>query len=367
MGNAAVGGGAVGGLCGPGRLGRMGPRAATLLPAALTVLLALSGAEAQERPPEGDRVTITGTVLDAVTRQPIEGVSAEFSGMGYIVETDAAGRFTLSNIQTGDYRLELWHPDYQPAVGDFTIMRSGEFETFMEPVFLGRDELITGIVGVVSDIRGGSPIDRVSVYVEQGRQGALTDTRGRFLLDDLLPGLKSVRFSALGYVTRTEMIDVEVDRVTNLHVSLSPDPVELDPIEVTVERREIVLQDVGFYTREADGFGAFIDREEIEMRAPAEMTDLFTRIPGADLRGDAWNPLEKYVILRGGRAEGCFPRVVLDGVVVAGGGDAPAALDQMLDPQSVAGVEVYPSSTGVPIQYAGTGASCGLIVIWTRR
>lgn len=350
------------------RVGRRGPLAAVLLPAALAVLSLHSVAGAQERPPEGSLVNITGTVLDAVTRQPIERVIARLSGTRYVAETDISGRFTLSNIHAGNYTLSLSHPDYHPSVGDFTIMRSGEFETSMRPVYQGiREELVTGIVGVVSDNRGDNPIDRVSVYTQQGHRGALTDARGRFVLDHLSPGLKTVRFTALGYVTRTEVIEVVPDRVTNLRVSLSPDPVELDPIEVTVERREIALQDVGFYRREAEGFGEFIDREEIEMRVPVQMTDLFTRLPGVDVRADGANPLERYVITRGGRAEGCFPRVVLDGVVMSGGGDVPAVIDHMIDPQAVAGVEVYPSSTGVPPQYAGTGASCGVIVIWTRR
>lgn len=354
-------------VCRSGRPGRKWPFAAVLVAAALAVLSSHSVAHAQERPPEGNLVTISGNVLDAVTRRPIEGVAVQLSGMGYLVETDIAGRFTLSNIHAGSYRLSLSHPAYHPAVGDFTIMRSGEFETFMEPVVEGEDGLMTGIVGVVSDGNGGAPLSGVGVRIRTGQQQTRTDTRGQFALDDLVPGFNIVEFTQFGYATRTETIEVLPGRVTNVRLSLAADPVELDPITVTVERREIVLQDVGFYSREAEGFGEFIDREEIENRVPGEMTDLFTRIPGADLRADGWNPLERYVILRGGRAEGCFPRVVLDGVVVSGGGDAPAALDQMLDPQSVAGVEVYVSSTGVPVQYAGTGASCGLIVIWTRR
>ena len=350
----------------PGR-GRTGLRGALLLSAAFTVLVSHPGAEAQERLPEGNLVTISGTVLDAVTSRPIAGVIARLSGMGYMVETDHAGRFTLYRIPVGAYRLELSHPNYHPAVGDFSIMRSGAFETVMEPVVEGEDGLMTGIVGVVSDGTGGAPLSGVVVRVRTGRQETRTDTRGRFALDELTPGFNIVEFTQFGYATRNETIEVLPGRVTSVRLSLSADPVELDPIEVTVERREIVLQDVGFYSREADGFGEFIDREEIENRAPGEMTDLFTRIPGAGLLADGGNPLEKYVILRGGRTESCFPRVVLDGVIVVGGGEAPARLDHLIDPQAVAGVEVYPSSTGVPMQYAGTGASCGLIVIWTRR
>lgn len=341
---------------------------ALFLPVALAVLSSHSVADAQERPPESDLVSITGTVVDAVTRQPIESVFARLSGTGFIAETDTSGRFTLSNIRVGSYQLSLSHPDYHPSVGDFNIMRSGEFETSLRPVYQGiRDEVVTGIIGVVSDNRGDNPIDQVSVYIETGRRGASTDTRGRFVIDDLTPGLKTVRFSALGYVTRTELIEVQPDRVTNVRLSLSADPVDLDPIEVSVERREIALQGIGFYHREAEGFGEFIDREEIEFRAPVQMSDLFRRIVGAEVRSGADGPFQRFVMLRGGRSDGCFPRVLLDGIVVHPGGDEAAAIDDLIDPAAVSGVEVYPSSTGVPMQYSGTDASCGVILIWTRR
>ncbi len=199
--------------------------------------------------------------------------------------------------------------------------------------------------------------------------------RGRFALDDLAPGVHLVRFAQLGYATRTDTIAVQPGRVTNARVSLSADPVELDPIEVTVERREIALQAAGYYNRAAEGFGEFIDREEIENRRPSEMTDVFSRLPGVEIFADPDNPLEKYVVLRGGRQASlvsgpyrrCFPRVVLDGLVINRGGDEPAQLDRLLDPAAVAGVEVFPTSSGVPAQYGGVGSSCGVILIWTRR
>ena len=358
------------------RVVRLQTLAAALLPVVLAMLFSPPAASAQDRLPEGNVVAITGTILDAVTNRPIEGVIVELPSRGFRLETDVAGRFTLSNIPTGNYRLELSHPGYHPAVGDFAIMRSGEFETYMEPVLAGSpDELMTGIVGQVSDSRGGTPIDRVSVYVRPGGLGQQTDARGRFTVELLTPGPKEVRFSALGYATRTEMIEVELDRVTNVRVSLSPDPVELTPIQVSVERREFALQDAGYYNRLEEGFGDFIDRAEIESRGPVEMSDVFSRIPGVELFADPDNPIEKYVVLRGGRQASlsagpygrCFPRVVLDGLVINRGGDEPAALDRMLDPAAVAGVEVFPTSSGVPAQYGGVGSSCGVILIWTRR
>ena len=93
------------------------PRAmATLRSISVTVLLALSALvfPSHAMAQEGNLVTITGTVLDAVTNQPIQGVIVELSGQGFRFETDGRGEFTLFRIPTGNYRLELSHPDYTP-------------------------------------------------------------------------------------------------------------------------------------------------------------------------------------------------------------------------------------------------------------
>ena len=42
-------------------------------------------------------------------------------------------------------------------------------------------------------------------------------------------------------------------------------------------------------------------------------------------------------------------------------------LDHLVHADNVAGIEVYPSPMGVPVQYNNRGALCGVILIWTRR
>lgn len=334
----------------------------------LTLSAALASAEgAWAQQPGAERVSITGTVVDALTGAPIPNVTAMLHGPGFRLQTDAAGRFTFNRVPVGDYRLELSHPRYQTSVGDFAVMRAGEFVTELMPVAAADGELVTGVVGVLSDAEGGGSIPGAAVRVLGADAGTLTDQRGEFSLTDVSAGTLAVEFSALGYVTRTDTVRVMPGRVTNVRVGLSADPVRLDPIEVSVERRELALQDIGYYNREAEGFGEFIDRETIEQRAPVQMSDLFRRIVGAEVRSGADGPFQRFVILRGGRSDGCFPRVLLDGIVVHPGGDEAAAIDDLIDPEAVSGVEVYPSSTGVPMQYSGTDASCGVILIWTRR
>ncbi|HLB08775.1 MAG TPA: hypothetical protein VK617_04550, partial [Gemmatimonadaceae bacterium] len=42
-------------------------------------------------------------------------------------------------------------------------------------------------------------------------------------------------------------------------------------------------------------------------------------------------------------------------------------IDQMLRPDDIAGIEVYKSASEVPVQYQGQNASCGTILVWTKR
>ncbi len=219
---------------------------------------------------------------------------------------------------------------------------------------------------MVRDGLDGSPLVGATVWTAGAPHWTLTDERGRFSSSELYPGQHLVQFSYLGYVTRADTIRVEYGRLTNVRVSLSVDPVELDPIEVSVEKRQAVLQDEGFYERESKGFGRFLVREDIEKRAPGKMSDLFAGLPGVTLVRDPRTG-QRYVMLGGGRFTDCFPRVVLDNRIVGAGGDQPAQIDMLLSRDVVAGVEVYTRSAGVPMRYGGTGSACGVIMIWTGR
>jgi hypothetical protein len=67
----------------------------------------------------------------------------------------------------------------------------------------------------------------------------------------------------------------------------------------------------------------------------------------------------------------CFPAVWIDGQLVAEGsagpgGGGPAWIDQLIQPEQIAGIEVYNSTASIPVQY-NLFSACGVIVIWTRH
>jgi hypothetical protein len=58
----------------------------------------------------------------------------------------------------------------------------------------------------------------------------------------------------------------------------------------------------------------------------------------------------------------CDPTIYVDGVRLLEQG---APLDDVVDAETVAGIEVYASSAGAPPMYADT-RGCGSILFWTR-
>ena len=74
----------------------------------------------------------------------------------------------------------------------------------------------------------------------------MTDRQGGFRFEELSPGSYPIEFTHIGYAPRRDTVRGSPGRVSNMQVSLSVDPVQLEPLEVTVERREVALEAVGF-------------------------------------------------------------------------------------------------------------------------
>lgn len=326
--------------------------------------LSVSSAAAQETL-EAGTVTVTGNVVNAVSEEPVDGVVVVLEALDLTLVTDARGQFVLDSVPRGVYDLRLIHRDYQSLDGDLTIDRSGEFFLGLTPIGDPGDGMITGIVGVVTDQVSGQPIPEVVVNVAGIGRVATTDEDGRFSLSELIPGRHDVVFSHLGYRQRSVPVEVETEHVAKLHIALAVDAIALDPIEVTVDRQDRNLLRVGFYQREEDGWGDFLDRDDIEFWNPVQLTRALTRFPGVTIVPDPRMPSRGFLAFRRMGTE-CIPTVYLEGVRIGGNRD-PAWIDDILNPSAVAGVEVYRNTGGIPPQYWGTGSSCGVVLIWLRR
>lgn len=249
------------------------------------------------------------------------------------------------------------------------------------------------IQGVVRQDPSGDPLQGAAVRLLDAYDAVLdevlSDDDGRFAIRLSSPGSYRLEVTLIGFGPgRSALFTVGPDDEPSVEIFLTVEPVRLDSLVVQGEPRNPRLEMVGFYNRLADDVGHFILREEIERRSPRQVTDLFYGYPGA--RVTTVNSLmgEYDIVMRAGATmflgKVCYPTVVLDGVVVRGGGAASLSdlrqswrgqrdvvelgrWNDLVEPANIEAIEVYPSAAGIPVQYAGSRSPCGAILIWTRR
>jgi hypothetical protein len=310
-------------------------------------------------------------VVDAATRLAIPDVTVVLAELDLVLVTDAEGSFEVRDVPVGVYQLRLSAPGYRDATGNFAIMNHGSFVTALTPLGGAEAPARGRLIGVVTDVETQRPLEGVRVRVADVFLDGLTGEDGRFSFASVPPGRHAVDFSSLGYASRVDTIVVAAGSTSDARVAMALDPVEMEPISVVVERRDLGLEARGFYERRRLTTGEFIDREAIESQKPMVVTDLFSRINGAQLRmANPLDPLSRAIILtrsRGDLGGPCYPSVFVDGTRVHVGGDTPAMLNQIVNPDHVAGIEIYKGGASMPMEYGGPHAACGVIVIWTRR
>ena len=204
----------------------------------------------------------------------------------------------------------------------------------------------------------------------------VTGADGEFALRVPVVGSYIVRASKPGYTTAvTQPIDIEAGLDASVQLRLQTSPVPLDTVtvvaqDVKVEQQIPYLAEVGFYARKHRGIGRFLTREDLDKNRSDRLTDALRGMPGIRIvctgqYCDVQAPGAATTFTRGV----CQQTVALDGVVLRSGGISGGGepVDQLLNPFNLAGVEVYSSSSGVPVQFKGYMSPCGAIIAWSRR
>lgn len=318
-------------------------------------------------------VTIKATVIDAVTGAPIQGVLGSLADLGLELVTDSTGAIILTNIALGTHQLSLRHEDYRPESGRLTVDKAGEIVLRLNPLEGPGASEMSRVQGQIRDVDGGRPLEGALVRFPQLRLADEADSNGKFRFENVPPGGHMLTVEILGYAAREEAVEVEARKIVDLALTLSVDPIELDPIEVSVEGRSLDLELSGFYQRREETSGYFISREMIEERAPIYTTDLFRGLAGIKIVDSGWVGSQHAVLLTGSREisfssekKPCYPAVWMDGQMVhQGSQDYPAYLDNLIGAEQLAGIEIYNSPASMPVQYNFNGG-CGVIVLWTR-
>lgn len=220
---------------------------------------------------------------------------------------------------------------------------------------LGRVAQAQSVRGVVQGDDSAAVSD---AEVSLSRDGVVvamahSSAAGQFSFDNVDSGSYHLSARRLGY--RPATITVRVARGATLDgvkIVIPILPTELT--QIVSDRSESRLRDY-YQRRSKGGLARFIDRAEIVKRNPVHLSDMFRKIPGASVR--AARGFGNIVRIRG-----CQPTIWIDGKRMR-----YVELDEVTDPDAVAGLEIYNSPAGVPIEFTDPmSSSCGVILVWTR-
>jgi hypothetical protein len=216
--------------------------------------------------------------------------------------------------------------------------------------------ILTGTVTATN----GQPLEGAQILLLGTQLGGRTDHNGNFRLGGLPGGTQSIEIRQIGYAPQRYAVDLAPNKESKVTAVLEERAVVLEAVEVAGKKGSGIP---GFDQRKKHGFGTFITRDDIEKRGSIRTTDLFRTIPGVQV---LWNGSGYTVQMSRASTGYCPVQYYIDGApFLSTGGDD---MDQIVQPQDIQAIEVYKGPTETPAEFQGSGgASCGTIVIWTRR
>ncbi len=315
----------------------------------------------QDVDPDEVRYMKRGRVADATTTTALSDALIEIPELDVRGVSDPQGLVSLGRLPEGTYQVTAKRLGYLDLDAEIQVPGGTQFMILMDRAQAPDTAQYGRVFGRVTE-PGGNAISDVDVtVVGRESQRAISNPRGRFGLADVEPGLVQVRLTRLGYAPRTATLVVQPGRTADLEAVLSPEAIELAPIEVTV--RSTWLEQNGYYERSLQGVGRQFDREDIDRLVVFQPSELITRIPGVRLSDSRNLPGQpQYAVsprVRSFSDEQCIMDLYIDGVL-----QADPDLNRY-PPDWIEAVEVYTGATA-PAQYSGLNP-CGIVLMWTRR
>jgi len=169
--------------------------------------------------------SIAGNVTDAVTTNPIAGVSIQiFDGPTLIADTltDPNGDYLVTDLAPGSYAVNATKAGYQTQVIGATVASNSTTTV--------NFALITNpgaIAGTVTDAVTTNPIAGATILVFRGRTymgSALTDVNGNYTVSNLAPGQYFVNAEAKNYQSAVQGATVVSNVTTTADFTLEPTP-----------------------------------------------------------------------------------------------------------------------------------------------
>jgi TonB family protein len=215
-----------------------------------------------------------------------------------------------------------------------------------------------GLRGSVTD-SAGRPVPDVEVVISGAERATRSNDRGDYRVTGMSAGNVVVTARRLGFKAYAQPVHLLEGVEMRINIRLVASPEVLDAVAVVAQRQSYDARLSGFNARSVQKVGHFVTRERIDRANSTTLTDMLRELPGVKIGG--MRNQGRAIRLRGAS---CPPLIFVDGFpATAGEFDV-----DMIDLQSVEGIEVYAGLGTIPAEFAGPRDldRCGVIAIWSR-
>jgi hypothetical protein len=207
---------------------------------------------------------------------------------------------------------------------------------------------------------------------------AIADEFGAFTFTNVSLDKFSLKVTRTGYDDTVEgPFNISNVETFEVEIKLEPWPYMLEEIVVMDKRIKEKLTEVGFFARKDSLSGRYITREEIKNRSFNSVSELLSTLPNIKVERDGkilrilnarYSRTSLSMTMSGGTKGAPSVRVYIDGMLINNNdeGDKDLSVVDSLNPNDIAGIEVY-SSIEAPMKYGGGWRTGGVILIWTGK
>jgi hypothetical protein len=188
------------------------------------------------------------------------------------------------------------------------FFKTGFFQTLLLFLFLftGVYPAITATVsGIVTDAETADPLSYANVILRDTQQGATTDERGYYVIQNVAPGEYTLAVSYIGYAQKDTTISVLPEENVRMDFQLQPQSIGGEEVVVTANRlqfeKEVETSKLNLSTRELEIAPAFVE---------ADLFRTIQTLPGVISQND----FSAALVVRGGSPDENL--ILLDGIEV---------------------------------------------------
>ncbi len=248
---------------------------------ALAAAVSARTLEARETPQEGETVPLSVRIYDPHSEVVVPEAVIVFTGMNGRYVTDADGRAAI-DIPTGRYWVSVRRWGYDRLTGHLDVDRAGEVTLDMHRT-RDIDLEAPGTLQVrVVDGESGDPIEGALVSLAEG-ESRISDLDGLAVFRDLRDPVIQFEVESAGYGKRAAPVALSPDLTTAARVEMVAETAAPRPIETEMRSRHMAGDGVHDRLNRYSKRTYVVTRPMLDQLAPAQLTDVFRKVPGIRL------------------------------------------------------------------------------------